>query len=107
QAAVGIDPELLRSHDAQHGADPLGDVISGLDAERLHVDDAGAELHVGRKLLRELDLGHAAVGELEDELTGLDVSDRGKEMTRGADGRKRTPVEIAEADVKRELRVDA
>ena len=90
----------------EEGADSLGHVGGRLGLERLDVDHAGAELLVGRKLLPELEIVHAAVGELEDDLRGAQIAQGRIEVLEVADRRERAAVEVAEADVDGDLRLD-
>src|SRR5438477_12408359 len=65
EAAVGIEPELVGRDVAEQRPDALGDLLRCLRLERLHVDDAGAQFLVARKVLPARRVAHAAVGALQ------------------------------------------
>src|SRR5256885_5714220 len=68
EAAVGVEPELVAGHVPEQPPDTLGDLGRRLGAERLHVDDARAELLVGGELPPEPEVVQATVRVLEHDL---------------------------------------
>src|SRR3989454_10042355 len=107
EAAIGVEPELVGRDGLEQPPDALGDLGRRLGAERLHVDDAGAELLVGRELLPEPDVVQAAVGILEHDLRGREIVQRGIDIAKVAHRSEGPTVQVAEADVDRDLRVHA
>src|SRR2546421_7537122 len=103
EAAVGVEPELLGRHVLEQPPDALGDLRRRLGSERLHVDHAGAELLVGRELLPEPEAVRAAGGILEHDLRNREVAQRGIDVAEVAPRGAGPAVEIAEAEVDREL----
>src|SRR6266852_3464996 len=106
ESTIRVEPEFLGRDVLQDRTDPLRHVGRRLGLERLDVDHAGAELLVGRELLPEAEVFHAAVGEFEDDLGGTEVAQDRIEVAKVAHGRERPAVEVPEAHVYRDLRLD-
>ena len=97
--------QLLDRHALEAEADALRNVLRRLDVVILHVHDADGQLLLARKLFPEFDLGHLAVGELQDELVDRALQDAREERLI-ASLPDRSPPEVAEAHVHSELRLD-
>src|SRR5439155_21455799 len=79
--------------------------IYRLDKHYVYHD--GAVLLDGRKHATELEILHAAVGELEDDLGRAQIAQHRIERAEIADGGERAAVEVAEAHVHGDLRAHA
>src|SRR2546429_1677664 len=75
EAAVGVHRELLSGADPEDLADAPRHVLGRVLGEPLDVDDARAELAPLAVALPEVELGHLAARELEDELVGAGLPD--------------------------------
>ena len=83
----------------EHGVDPLGDLVGRLEVVVLDVDDARRDVAPGRgDLAEDLDLGHLAVGELEDELVDREAEHRVEDRPVRARGQRPAEV-VPEAEV--------
>ena len=73
----GTRPRRSAGTPAQAPVDPLGDVVRTLEIRVLDVDHAGRDVTTGRDDLGEdLDLGHLAIGELENQLIDVEAEHR-------------------------------
>ena len=103
EPAVGDERQPLR-RDArrEHRVDPLGDLVGRLEVVVLDVDDAGGDVPPAAAISpQELDLGHLAVGELEDELVDVEAEHRVEDRAVGP-ARQRPAEVVAEAEVRAE-----
>src|SRR5438477_3806377 len=106
EAAVGVHRELLSGADPEDLADAPRHVLGGVLGEPLDVDDARAELAPLAVALPEVELGHLAARELEDELVGAGLQDAGKVGLVGPLEARATEA-VAEADMEAELHADS
>src|SRR6266542_4966749 len=106
EAAVGHQREALGGDGRETETDALRHVLGRLHVEGLHVDHPARHLAVDADLLPHVDLGHLAVGVLEDELVARAVEEVGEHpAVRALAARARE--EVAEADVIADLRLHA
>src|SRR5262249_10405673 len=107
ESAIRIEPELVGRDVLQDRANALGHVGRRLGPERLHISHARRQLLAARELLPEPQIVHAPVRELQHDLRGAQIAHERVEVAEVPHRRERTPVEVAEADVNGDLRLDA
>src|SRR3990172_8530849 len=91
----------------QDRADALSHLLGRLSLEGFDIDNASAQLLVRGELLEAVDVLKAAIGELEYDLGRADLTQGREDVAVVAHRAEWAPVEIAEADVHRKLRVHA
>src|SRR5271170_6707402 len=106
QAAVGIDHELVRGHEAQRPPDPLRDQVRGLHLLGLHVDHAEPQAAVPVVLAEQAQVLVAGSGELQRQLADVRLLDR-REQEVVMPLPQRPGVPVAVADVQRPAHVGA
>ena len=100
ESAIGDEGQALR-RDArlEDRLRPLGDLVRRFEVVVLDVDDAGGDVATGSgDLAEDLDLGHLAVRELEDQFVHVEPEHRIEDGPVGP-SRQRPAQVIAEAEV--------